>query len=97
MSSLCGDQLPGWVGRAFLLGAVATAPVAASLINSSAIGSGTGLLGQYWTETSSSTFTNAHFDLPPTLARIDTNIDFDWGAVCRIRESATPHLCPLDG
>lgn len=65
---------------AFLAGAVASAPASASFINSASVGSGTGLLGQYWTETSSAAFTNLSFNTPPTLTRIDTNINFNWGA-----------------
>jgi hypothetical protein len=64
---------------AFLAGAVASAPATASFINSSSIGNGTGLLGQYWTQTTSAAFTNANFNTPPTLTRIDTNINFNWG------------------
>ena len=65
---------------AFLAGAVPSATAAASFINSAAVGNGTGLLGEYWTETSSSAFTNADFATAPTLTRVDTNVDFNWGA-----------------
>lgn len=56
-------------------------PVAtASFIDNAAIGSGTGLLGQYWSNTTSVAFTNASFNAPPTLVRTDPNINFNWGA-----------------
>ena len=67
------------IAGAFLAGAVPSATAAASYINSSAVGNGPGLLGEYWTETSSSAFTNAGFNTAPTLTRVDTNIDFNWG------------------
>ncbi len=43
------------------LGSVNSAVTTASFINSSAIGNGTGLLGQYWTNTTSTAFTNVAF------------------------------------
>ncbi|MDB6109272.1 MAG: hypothetical protein JWR69_1022, partial [Pedosphaera sp.] len=56
-------------------------PIAsASFINSSAIGTGTGLLGQYWTNTSSVAFTNVTFTGLPTLVRTDAVVNFNWGA-----------------
>ena len=64
--------------EAFLAGAVPSGPVSASFLNSSSIGSGTGLLGQYWANTTSTAFTNQSFDAPPTLTRVDATIDFDW-------------------
>jgi len=63
--------------KAFKAGSVASAVASASFINSSAIGSGTGLLGQYWANTTSATFTNG-FNAPPTLVRVDPTINFDW-------------------
>jgi mono/diheme cytochrome c family protein len=64
--------------EAFKAGATPSGPVSESFINSSAIGDGTGLLGQYWANTTSTAFTNAAFDTPPTLTRVDPTINFDW-------------------
>jgi mono/diheme cytochrome c family protein len=56
-----------------------SSPVAtASFINSSAIGSGVGLLGKYWPNTSSTAFTNLSFGAPPTLVRTDATVNFNW-------------------
>jgi uncharacterized repeat protein (TIGR03806 family) len=63
---------------AFKAGSVASATASASFINSSAIGSGTGLLGQYYANTTSAAFTNAGFNTPPTLTRVDPTINFNW-------------------
>ncbi len=55
-------------------------PVAsAAFIDSSEIGTGTGLTGQYWSNTTSAAFTNSNFSAAPTLVRVDTNINFAWG------------------
>jgi mono/diheme cytochrome c family protein len=61
-------------------GAFNSVEASASFINSSSIGSGTGLLGTYWSNTSSATFTNATFSNSPTLVRTDSVIDFNFGA-----------------
>jgi uncharacterized repeat protein (TIGR03806 family) len=63
---------------AFKPGAVPSGTATASFINSSAVGSGTGLLGQYWANTTSGAFLTPGFDNPPTLTRVDPTIDFDW-------------------
>ncbi len=68
---------------AFKAGAVASGTASASFFNSSAIGTGTGLLGQYWANTTSAAFTNTAFNTAPTLIRVDPAINFDWN-------SATP-------
>ncbi|GEM_PF-216038 len=65
---------------AVLAGAFNSPVATASFIDSSAIGSGTGLLGQYWSNTTSVAFTNASFNTPPTLVRTDPTINFNWGA-----------------
>ncbi len=67
--------------NALAVSAVAyNSPVAsASFIDSSATGSGTGLLGQYWTNTSSVAFTNVTFANLPTLVRTDATVNFNWG------------------
>ncbi len=68
-----------------LVQAVAAAPGAinggiasASFVNSSAVGTGTGLLGQYWTNTTGAAFTNVSFNTSPTLTRTDAMVNFDW-------------------
>jgi mono/diheme cytochrome c family protein len=65
---------------ATLAGAFNSPVATASFIDSSAIGSGTGLLGQYWSNTTSVAFTNTSFNTPPTLVRTDPGINFNWGA-----------------
>jgi len=59
-------------------GTVNSGVAAASFINSSAIGNGIGLLGQYWTNTTSTAFTNVTFAVPPTLVRTDDVVNFNW-------------------
>src|SRR5262249_18367194 len=61
---------PGLFNRA-----VATPP----FLDTSEIGSGMGLLGQYWSNMTSVAFTNTSFNTPPTFVRTDTNINFNWG------------------
>lgn len=60
--------------RAFKPGAAASAVASATFLNSSAVGSGTGLQGEY--------FSNQLMTLndPPTLVRTDATVDFNWGA-----------------
>ena len=51
---------------AFKAGAVASGTASASFFNSSAIGTGTGLLGQYWANTTSAAFLTPGFNAAPT-------------------------------
>ena len=60
-------------------GAFNSGDASASFINSSSIGSGTGLLGSYWTNTTSAAFTNVTFSTPPTLVRTDAVVNFSFG------------------
>jgi autotransporter-associated beta strand protein len=60
-------------------GAVNSAVTGASFINMAAAGSGSGLLGQYWTNTTSLAFTNVSFNTPATLVRTDSVVNFNWG------------------
>lgn len=58
---------PGWVNSAI---------VSAGFLNSSAVGTGSGLLGQYWSNhLSSAPYTGA-----PTLTRTDVVVNFNWGS-----------------
>src|SRR5262249_6849491 len=61
-------------------GAFNSGVTSASFINRSSIGSGTGLLGSYWTNTSSLAFTNAAFSTLPTLVRTDSTVNFNFGS-----------------
>ena len=63
---------------AFAAGAVPSGTASASFINSSAVGAGTGLQGQYWANTTSEAFLAPGFDAAPTLTRVDPVIDFNW-------------------
>ena len=44
----------------------------------SAVGNGTGLTGQYWTNTTGVAFTNVAFNTLPTLTRTDAMVNFNW-------------------
>jgi uncharacterized repeat protein (TIGR03806 family) len=59
-------------------GSVNSGLASASFVNTAAAGHGTGLLGQYWADTSSAAFTNSSFDALPTLTRLDPEVDFNW-------------------
>jgi uncharacterized repeat protein (TIGR03806 family) len=61
-------------------GAVNSGAAVASFVNSSAIGNGTGLLAQYWTNTTSAAFTNVTFSTLPTLTRTDAMVNFNWNS-----------------
>jgi uncharacterized repeat protein (TIGR03806 family) len=63
---------------AVVSGAVNSGVATASFINSSAVGNGTGLLGQYWSNTTSVAFTNVAFSASPTLTRTDAVVNFNW-------------------
>ncbi|HWD91376.1 MAG TPA: chitobiase/beta-hexosaminidase C-terminal domain-containing protein [Verrucomicrobiae bacterium] len=63
---------------AFKSGSVSSGTTSASFINSSAIGSGTGLFGQYWANTTSGAFIAAGFNTAPTMTRTDATVNFDW-------------------
>ncbi len=56
-------------------GSVNSGVASAGFLNSSAVGSGVGLLGQYWT----SHLPTAPFTGTPTLTRIDPVVNFNWG------------------
>jgi hypothetical protein len=58
--------------QAFKAGLVASAVASATFLNSSAIGTGTGLTGRYYAN-QLKTFVD-----PPTLVRIDPTINFNW-------------------
>lgn len=66
---------------AFKSGSVPSGTTSASFINSSAVGSGTGLLGQYWANTSSAAFATPGFNAPPTLTRTDATVNFNWSSI----------------
>jgi uncharacterized repeat protein (TIGR03806 family) len=66
---------------AFKNGSVPSAAVSAGFLNSSAVGSGTGLLGQYWANTTSGQFITPGFNTPPTLTRVDSTVNFNWNNV----------------
>jgi hypothetical protein len=63
---------------AFKAGSVASGTASASFLNSSAIGDGTGLFGEYWANTTSAAFIAPGFNVPPTLTRTDAVINFNW-------------------
>ena len=59
-------------------GAANSAVATASFINTAALGNGTGLLGQYWTNTTATVFSNVNFATAATLTRTDAVVNFDW-------------------
>ena len=59
-------------------GAVNSGVASAAFVNSSAVGSGAGLQGSYWSNVTAAAFTNVTFSAPPTLIRTDSVINFDW-------------------
>jgi hypothetical protein len=61
--------------KAFKSGMVASAFAKASFLNSSVVGHGTGLLGQYW----SNSYPTAPYTGTPTLTRTDAVVNFNWG------------------
>jgi hypothetical protein len=61
-------------------GAFNSVVASASFVNSSTIGTGTGLLGNYWSNTTSASFTNVIFTNSPNLVRTDAMVDFNFGA-----------------
>jgi len=61
-------------------GAASSGVASASFVDSSATGTGTGLTGRYWANTTSTAFTNLNFSGLPTLTRTDATIHFNWGA-----------------
>jgi hypothetical protein len=61
-------------------GAANSGVASASFVDSSATGTGTGLLGAYWTNVTSVAFTNLSFAVPPTLVRTDAMVNFDWAS-----------------
>ncbi len=65
--------------KAFKTGAADSAIVSATFINSSAIGTGTGLLGYYWSNVTAAVFTTPPFTNAPTLVRTDAVVNFNWG------------------
>ena len=61
-------------------GAVNSGVANASFINTSAVGTGAGLLGQYWHNTTGTAFTNVAFNTAPTLTRTDAVVNFNWNS-----------------
>ena len=59
-------------------GAVNSGVAAAGFVNTSAIGNGSGLLGQYWSNVTSVAFTNPAFAAAPSLVRTDAVVNFNW-------------------
>jgi len=64
---------------AAVLGSESSGVAEARFINSSALGSGTGLSGAYWWNTTSTAFTNLTFINLPALVRTDATVNFNWG------------------
>ena len=59
-------------------GAANSAVATASFINTAALGNGTGLLGQYWTNTTATAFSNVNFAAAATLTRTDAVVNLNW-------------------
>jgi uncharacterized repeat protein (TIGR03806 family) len=61
-------------------GAMNSGVAITGFVDSSAVGSGTGLHGSYWSNLTGVAFTNTSFSLSPTLVRTDATINFDWSS-----------------
>jgi len=61
-------------------GTVNSAIAFASFVNTAALGNGSGLLGQYWANTTSAAFTNIAFTNLPTLTTTDAVVNFNWSS-----------------
>jgi uncharacterized repeat protein (TIGR03806 family) len=59
-------------------GAVNSSVISASFVNTAAIGGGSGLLSQYWTNSNDSTFNEATFATPAAITLTNAVVDFDW-------------------
>jgi uncharacterized repeat protein (TIGR03806 family) len=59
-------------------GAASSGIASAGFVDTSAIGNGIGLLGQYWSNVTSVAFTNVNFNIAPTLTRTDLTVNFNW-------------------
>jgi uncharacterized repeat protein (TIGR03806 family) len=59
-------------------GAANSGVASASFVNTASAGTGSGLLGQYWTNTTAAAFTNISFNTPATLVRTDAVVNFNW-------------------
>jgi len=64
---------------AALPGAYNSAVASASFVNSASIGTGTGLLGSYYANTTAAAFTNGIFTNLPALVQTDATINFNYG------------------
>jgi uncharacterized repeat protein (TIGR03806 family) len=51
----------------------------ATFLNSSAIGTGIGLRGAYWSNVTAAAFTTPGFSVPPSLVRTDAVVNFNFG------------------
>ncbi len=61
-------------------GAANSAVATASFINTAALGNGTGLLAQYWSNTTAVVFSNVNFAAAATLTRTDAVVNFNWSS-----------------
>ncbi len=61
-------------------GAANSAVASATFTNTAALGNGTGLLGQYWSNTTATVFSNVNFSTAATLTRTDAAVNFNWSS-----------------
>jgi PA14 domain/Concanavalin A-like lectin/glucanases superfamily/Chitobiase/beta-hexosaminidase C-terminal domain/Immunoglobulin I-set domain len=61
-------------------GAANSAAANAGFVDTSAVGHGAGLQGNYWTNASGTAFTNVNFTRQPTLTRTDAVVNFNWSS-----------------
>ena len=59
-------------------GAASSGAATATFINTAALGNGAGLLGQYWSNTTSVVFSNVNFATAATLTRTDAVVNYNW-------------------
>jgi PA14 domain-containing protein/chitobiase/beta-hexosaminidase-like protein/Big-like domain-containing protein len=61
-------------------GAVSSGVASAAFVNTAAVGGGSGLLGQFWANTSGAAFDDATFAAPPTITRTNAIVNFNFSA-----------------
>jgi hypothetical protein len=61
-------------------GTVNSGVASAGFVDTSAVGTGTGLQGNYWANASGTAFTNINFTRLPTLTRTDAAVNFNWSS-----------------
>jgi hypothetical protein len=62
-------------------GAVNSIVAGAAFVNTAAVGGGSGLLGQFWANTTGTAFDDVTFATPATITHTNAVVNFDWSAI----------------